>query len=209
MGMLLAPINCGTVLEQAILSPTSYWFVMILSTLASSFPVTRSVTSSVTIGVRIIRPRTSVQHPMIPNTRAWPLTPMVLIHWITALLVSVCAKCCCFWCCFFCDFFFLLEWLGVFVFLCLDFIHFLVCFSRFIVVLLFVFVCLFGGMFWFLFLFCFFVYSCSCLFIVVIVFGLFFIVCVLVHNREKSFVLLSYATHELRNQNFPQSEVNK
>ena len=89
------------------------------------------------------------------------------------------------------------------------FIHFLVCFSRFIVVLLFVFVCLFGGMFWFLCFVFFFVYSCSCLFIVVIVFGLFFIVCVLVHNREKSFVLLSYATHELRNQNFPQSEVNK
>lgn len=155
MGMLLAPINCGTVLEQAILSPTSYWFVMILSTLASSFPVTRSVTSSVTIGVRIIRPRTSVQHPMIPNTRAWPLTPMVLIHWITALLVSVCAKCCCFWC-FFCDFFFWSGWgfcLSLFGFL---FIFWFVLVGLLLYYCLFLFVYLgacFGFCFCFVFLF--------------------------------------------------------
>ena len=64
-------------------------------------------------------------------------------------------------------------------------------FCRFFVavVFLFGFVCLFGVCFGFgsLFILVF------CLSIVVIVFGLFFIVCVVVHNREKPFVFFLHA----------------
>ena len=79
MGRVLAPMDCGTVLEPwTALTPTSCWSVILRSTPASSFLVTLIiVTSSVTVGVVISVPRTSVQRPPVPTTKAWPSTATV------------------------------------------------------------------------------------------------------------------------------------
>ena len=122
--------------------------------------------------------------------------------------MSVCAKLVCFFIIiiiiiiifdvFFLIFHLLFEWLGFF-FLCLNF--FFICWfvlSVFCCCCILVWFCLFiwhGVCFGFgsLFILVF------CLSIVVIVFGLFFIVCVVVHNREKPFVFFAPCPmHELR-----------
>ena len=58
---------------QLLICDTSFY-----SGSASSFPVTLTVTSSVTFGVEIGRQLSSVQRPLISSTTAWLLTPIVM-----------------------------------------------------------------------------------------------------------------------------------
>ena len=70
MGRLLAPMDCGTVWVQTTLTPTSCLSATRLSTLASSFLVTRvAVTSSVLLGVVILPRLTSVQRQLVPTLK--------------------------------------------------------------------------------------------------------------------------------------------